>query len=310
MRDLDLIRTYRDDVETDDAARAQARTRLRRHIEGTVRRLAWPARRLGLSLAILLVAASGATAASLVLTSDDVSLGSVVCLDSARTLDEPGSSVFVEPTGDPVAACARVWRDGHLGSGTPALVACVSAGAPIMVVPGGAGTCAGLDLDPLPDGLAAPAAALGKAKGILQRDWDLHRPRSRCERPEAVLTQSRALLADAGVRGVPVELTGSGPCAGVPLFSEGGATVRIETVSRAEAGDAYERRLISAALDSLTARGDCEDPERAAVRARRLLAAAGLAHVRVRVADSGGPCFNAGVYEFAPGAVILYRAPR
>ena len=309
MRDLDLIRSYRADVESDDTAREAARARLRRHIAGTGSRIAWPARRLGLSLAILLLGASAAAAARLVLTSDDVSLGSVACLDSARTIGGLGSSVFVEPTGDPVAACSRVWRDGHLGPGTPPLVACVAAGQPIVVVPGGAGTCAGLGLDPLPDGIAAPAAALGRAKGILQRDWDLNRPRSRCEQPAAVLEDSRALLSEAGVRGVRVELTGSGPCAGVPSFSEGGATVRIETVSREQAADVYERRLISAALDSLSARGSCEDPNRAAARARRLLADAGLAHVRVRVADGGGPCFAAGAYEFASGAVVLYRAP-
>jgi hypothetical protein len=310
MRDLDLIRSYRDDVETDDAARAAARTRLRRHIEGTGRRLKWPARRLGLSLAILLVAASGATAASLVLSSDDVSLGAVACLDSTRTLGESGRSVFVEPSGDPVAACARVWRDGHLGSGTPPLVACVTAGQPIVVVPGGGGTCAELGLDPLPDGIAAPAAALGRAKGILMREWDLHRPRSECDSPDAVLDHSRTLLADAGVRGVSVELSGSGPCVGVPSFSEGGATVRIETVSRADAGYAYEHRLIAAALDPLSAGGDCQDPRRGAARARRLLAVAGLAHVRVSVADGGSLCLQPGVYEAAPGAVILYRMPR
>jgi hypothetical protein len=307
MRDLDLIRSYRSDVDGSDAAREAARATLREHMQtATKRRFRKPARRLGWTLAILLVATSGAAAAGLVLTSDDVSLGSVACLDSTRTISEPGESVFVEPSGDPVAACARVWRAGHLGDrrgATPELVACASADRPIVVVPGGPGTCAELRLEPLPEDYAASAAAFGRAKGILLRDWDLNRPRSACEDPGTALRHARNLLRDANV-GVGVEFAGDGPCAGGPGFSEGGTVVQLERVSREEATYLYENRLISAALEPLSAQGECADPQRAAARARRLLAAAGLAHIDVRV-RSGGACVDPGVYELAPGAVIF-----
>jgi hypothetical protein len=318
MRDLDLIRSYRIDVDGDDAARAAARKALRDHMEAVApaarRRIRRPARRVGWALAILLVVTSGAAAASLVLTSDDVSLGSVACLDSPRTINssEPGSSVFVEPNGDPVAACARVWRAGEIGDRpgeTPELVACASAGKPIVVVPGGPSACADLRLEPLPGDYAASAAAFGRAKGILTRDWDLNRPRSACEPPETALRHARTLLQDAGIRGVGIELAGDGPCAGPPSFSEGGTVVRFETYSREQAADRFEIRIRDA-LGPLPAQGDCEDPQRAAARARRLLAAAGVANVSVRVDNLGGPCFDPGGYELAPGTVILHTGGR
>ncbi len=312
MRELDLIRSYRSDVDTDDAARALARTSLRDHIDTATptpkRRLRKPTRRLGWALAIVLVATSGATAASLVLTSDDISLGSVACLDSTRTLDELGSSVFVEPSGDPVAACARVWRAGHFGNPpgqVPELVACASAARPIVVVPGGSGTCAELRLEPLPADYAASAAAFGRAKAILTRDWDLNRPRSACEHPATALGHARTLLRDANVRGVGVELAGNGSCAGPPSFTEGGDVVRLETMGRQQAADRFEIR-ISSVLEPLSSPSGCEDPQRAAARARRLLAAAGIADVSVRVEDHPGPC----VYELTPGAVILHTGGR
>jgi hypothetical protein len=246
MSELDLIRSYRGDVGSDDAARAAARAALRDHIAAPARkrRFRKPARRLLWPLAILLVGASAATAASLVLTSDDVSLGSVACLDTTRRLDSggPGRSVYVEPSRDPVAQCARVWAGGHLGAGTPELVACVAAGQPVVVVPGGPGTCAELKLEPLPGDFAPAAAAMGKAKHVLGRDWDLNRPRSRCEDPVTALAHARGLLRDAGVTGVSVELAGSAPCAGAPSFSEGGMVVWLESLGREEAAARYELR--------------------------------------------------------------------
>jgi hypothetical protein len=319
MRDLDLIRSYRSDVDGDDAARAAARKALRDHMEAVApaarRQIRRPARRVGWALAIMLVVTSGAAAASLVLTSDDVSLGSVVCLDSPRTIDsgELGSLVGVEPNGDPVAACARVWRAGDIGDRpgeTPELVACASAGKPIVVVPGGPGTCADLGLEPLPDDYAASAAVFGRAKGILTRDWDLNRPRSACEPPESALRHARTLLQDAGIRGVGVELAGNGPCAGPPSFDEGGTVVRFETYSREQAADRFESRKIDAALEPLLAQGGCTDPQRAAARARRLLTAAGLAHISVQFKKLGGPCLDTAGYEVAPGTVILYTGGR
>jgi hypothetical protein len=315
MRDLDLIRSYRSDVDTDDDARAAARATVRDHIaasEARGRRPSKPTRRVGLVVAIVLGVTSAAAAAGVMLSSDDVSLGSVACLDAPSTLANAGSAVFVEPSGDPVAACARLWRAGDVGDardGTPELVACASAGDPIVVVPGGARTCATLGLEPLPGDVAAAGQALGRAKAILQRDWDLNRPASRCEQPQAVLDHARGLLESAGVRDVRVALAGGGPCAGPPDFSSGGALVRIPTVARDEAADSYEFRLIGAALEPLDARSDCEDPQQAAARARQLLVDAGLAHVRVAVAAQGGPCFDPGGFELSHHRVTLSTRP-
>ena len=117
------------------------------------------------------------------------------------------------------------------------------------------------------------------------------------------------LLRDADVRGVGVELAGDGPCAGPPSFSEGGTVVRFETYSREQAAERFEIRIRDT-LAPLTAQGDCEDPQRAATRIHRLLAAAGVADVNVRVENPGGPCFDPRSYEVAPGTVILHTDDR
>ena len=321
MRDIDLIRSYREHVGDDDeAARAAARDRLRAHIAaadaGANRRARRLRRRTGVSLAVLLVVCSSAAAAGLLLKSDDLHLGSVACLDTARTIDAgTGKAVFAEPTGDPVAACAPLWRAGHLDgrrhATAPDLVACAAAGRPVVVIPGDPQTCRELDLEPLPRDFAAAASATGRAKAVLQRDADLHRPLSRCDDPDEVLARSRTLLAGAGVGDFPVELAGAGPCAGVYLF-DGGAVARIELLSRRDAGDYYEHRLIGAALEPLDERAPsaCEDPRRAAARARQLLRAAGLPQVAVRVEQGGGRCFDPGGYIVGHHEIVLSTAAR
>ena len=104
----------------------------------------------------------------------------------------------------------------------------------------------------------------------------------------------------------PVELAGDGPCAGVYLF-DGGAVARIELLSRRDAGDYYEHRLIGTALEPLDERAPsaCEDPRRAAARARQLLRDAGLPHVTVRVEQRGGPCFDPGGYIVGHHEIVL-----
>ena len=85
--------------------------------------------------------------------------------------------------------------------------------------------------------------------------------------------------------------------------------VQFETFSREQAAERFEIR-IGDVLGPLSAQGDCEDPQRAAARARQLLAAAGVSDITVRVENPGGPCFVRGGYEFAPGAVILQTGGR
>jgi hypothetical protein len=319
MRDIDLIRAYRDDVGDDEAARLAARDRLRAHIAaaqaGANRRARRFRRRVGVSVAALLVVCSSAAAATLLLDSDDLHLGSIACVDSAATLDRAmGSATFVEPSGDPVAACAPLWRAGHIDGRrhdvAPDLVACASAGRPVVVMPGTQRTCRALDLEPLPRDYAAAASATGRAKAVLQRDADLHRPWSRCDDPDKVVAHSRALLAGAGLRDFPVEPAGTGPCAGVYLFDDG-PVARIELLSRSAADDYYEHRLIAGALEPLerSEPSACQAPRRGAARARRLLRAAGLAHVAVRVERTGGPCLDAAGYVLGHDEVVLGRAP-
>jgi hypothetical protein len=325
MHDIDLIRAYRQDVTDDHAAETAARERLRAHmaatptrasgVPGVRRRLRKLRRRLGVSLAAVLVICSSATAAKLLLTSDDLDLGSVACLDTARTLAaSTGRASFVEPTGDPVAACAKRWRtggvDGRRHDVAPDLVACASAGQPVIVVPGTPRTCGELHLELLPHDYAAAASATGRAKAVLQRDADLHLPLSRCDDPRTILSRARQLLADAGVHDFPVKLTGNGPCAGVLLF-DGGAAARVELLSRTDAGDYYEHRLVGAALEPLFAEGraPCQDPLHATDRARRLLRDAGLPEVTVRVEPHGGRCLAPG-YVVGHHEVVLDRQPQ
>jgi hypothetical protein len=223
-----------------------------------------------------------------------------------------GKSVFVEPTGDPVAACARVWRAGHLGDRpgtTPELVACAAADMPIVVVPGDSGTCAELRLEPLPDDYPASASAFGRAKGVITRDWDLNRPRSACEDPATALEHARALMREADVRGVGVELVGDGPCAGPPSFSEGGTVVQFESYSREQAAERYEVRIRDT-LAPLSGKRDCVDPQRGAAEARRLLAAAGVAGITVRVESPAGPCVDRDGYELDAGKVTIRTSGR
>jgi hypothetical protein len=318
MRDLDLIRAYRQDVDDDAAAHAAARDRLRAHIAAAEpgRRARRVRRRLVVSIAALLVVCSSAAAAGLLLDSDDLHLGSIACADSARMAgDGIGAATFVEPAADPVAACEPLWLagqiDGRRREVAPDLVACAAAGRPVVVVPGTPQTCRELDLEPLPEDYAAAASATGRAKAVLQRDSDLHRPWSRCDQPEEVMARSRRLLADAGIGDFPVEFAGGGPCAGVYLF-DNGAVARIELLSRRDAGDRYERHLVGIALESLYPRvsSACRDPRRAAARARRLLRDAGLSRVTVRVEQRGGPCLEQGYLMERHQEVLLRRASR
>ena len=318
MRDLDLIRTYRQDVSDDEAAQAAARDRLRAHISAAQprrdrdRRARRVRRRLGFSIAALLVVCSSAGAAGLLLKSDDLHLGSIRCAASAASID--GAATFVEPASDPVAACQPLWRagqiDGRRHAVAPDLVACASAGRPVVVVPGTAQTCRELDLEPLPGDYAAAAKTTGRAKAVLQRDADLHRPWTRCDDPQEVLARSRQLLADAGIGDFPVELAGDGPCAGVYLFDHG-AVATIELLSRSEADGYYERRVVGIALDPLDSHPSsaCRDPQRVATQARRLLRDAGLSQVSVRVEKQGGPCLGQG-YVVERHEVVLSRAGR
>ncbi len=312
MPDLDLIRAFRDDVTDDPAAEAAARDRLRTHIAASGRRRRRPGRRAGITLAAFLLVSGTAAAAGLLLTGDDLDLGTVACLDTARTLDAgSGRAVFVEPGPDPVSACAPLWRagqiDGRRHAEAPDLVACAAPGRPVVVVPGRAETCRGLGLEPLPADFPAAAADLGRAKAVLLRDGDLHRPRSACDDPAAIADRARGLLARAGVEGVPVELTGSGPCAGVYGFA-GGRAVTVERLSRAAAAEYREHREIGLALDPLLAgRRACADPRAFAARARERLDAAGLAGVRVRVEARGGPCVDLGGYAFGEHEVVFSR---
>jgi hypothetical protein len=105
----------------------------------------------------------------------------------------------------------------------------------------------------------------------------------------------------------PVELAGDGPCAGVYVF-ERGSVARIETLSRSEARDYYDRRVAGIALDPLLARAAtaCVDPRRAAARVRHLLREAGLSHVAVRVEGQGG-CLAPGGYVMEDDEVVLSR---
>jgi hypothetical protein len=104
-------------------------------------------------LTLLMALGAGAAAASGVFSADDVKIeAGIGCYDRAALQT---SIAFADPSTDPVAACAALWRagvvDGQPRAVAPPLVACTGEDQPVRVMPGdGPEICAGLGLVPLP----------------------------------------------------------------------------------------------------------------------------------------------------------------
>jgi hypothetical protein len=150
---LETVRRFQADPPApSDAAVARAAARLRAEIAGRPRRR----RRRRLALALLPVALVAAGAGYALHEPARVDVGPA-CGSEAKIWPRD-MTVLAPDSGDPVAACAALWRKGIvMGDGTrhsppPELTACVAPTGAVIVLPGGgAGFCeraGGSDLPP------------------------------------------------------------------------------------------------------------------------------------------------------------------
>lgn len=200
------------------------------------RRRSWRAHRLTIGIAALLVLGGGAALAAGVFSADEIAVDAGVgCYDRASLR---GDAAIFSAAADPVAKCARVWREGAMTGGrstdVPHLVACAAAGSPPMVFPGPDSVCERLGLSPLPSDYSAPGRAHARAFRALfiLKSRDAPAPNSACPSPQAQATFARELLSLTHPD-VPVVIEGSGPCGGgYTLTGEDGDRVAVITVSK------------------------------------------------------------------------------
>jgi hypothetical protein len=141
---LEAIRRFQaDPPDPSDAAIARAETRLRAEIGGK-RRPRRRRRRIALALVPVALVAAGAGYALHEPARVDVG---PACGNEAKIWPQ-ATTVLTPDAGDPVAACAKLWRKGVvMGDGVrraeaPDLTACVAPTGAVIVLPGGgAGFC-------------------------------------------------------------------------------------------------------------------------------------------------------------------------
>ncbi len=148
-----------------------------------------------------------ATAAFALLRHDRASNpATVVCY---RTVDVNGDRAALEPSLDPVAACAAPWRDGTFSTdGPPALVGCVNAAGVAAVFPGveSDGVCSRLGLPALVLGRSADQDAIVALQGHLADTF-----LSACFDQNASLAKAQELLGASGLKGWKVQLAEAFP---------------------------------------------------------------------------------------------------
>lgn len=144
----------------------------------------------------------------------------VVCY---RTADINGDRAALEPSLDPVAACARPWRDGTFSTdGPPAMVGCVNAAGIAAVFPG-------TSSDAVCSRLGLPGLVLGRSKDeeaivtLQQRLADTFS--ASCYDQTASLAKAQELLDGSGLTGWTVQLAEAFP----PGLDCGGPGVLVDT---------------------------------------------------------------------------------
>jgi hypothetical protein len=139
----------------------------------------------------------------------------------AATDDPDGDIVGLPGAVDPVAACAELWTNGTLGSGTvPPLAACVNDAGAVVVLPGEASavcTKAGFDLLDLDADTSNAAGVLALEERLI--DTFLND----CYGQDAALAEARRILDDEGFADWTVTLAEDFPdgldCAGIAVDS-------------------------------------------------------------------------------------------
>lgn len=264
------------------------------------------ARRLVIGIAALLVLGGGAALAAGVFSADDIAVEAGVSCHNRAALNT--SAAIFSAAADPVAKCARTWREGVMTGGAstevPHLVACTAEDRPVMVFPGPDTVCEQLGLMPLPSDYAAAGRAHARAYRalFLLRTRDVPTPSSVCPSPQAKAAFARNLLSRTHPD-VPVEIEGGEPCGGgYELAGDHGDRIAVLTVSRARdrvnSNRRSQRREMVAVQAILApvfghppryrrARVKCQDPQEFAAAARRALARAGRRDIPVEIEGKG-----------------------
>ena len=156
---LDAVRRFQADppAPSDDAV-ARGEARLRAEIAGKPVRRRRRRRRIALVLVPVALVAAGAGYA----LQEPARVDAGPACGSEPTIRPESTTVLSPDAGDPVAACAALWRDGVVsGDGTrraaaPELTACVAPTGVVIVLPGGGpGFCERAGGRDLPAGYAA-----------------------------------------------------------------------------------------------------------------------------------------------------------
>jgi hypothetical protein len=149
--------------------------------------------------ALLSVAATGYA----VWSADDVVASGIGCYSSAST----DSNVTILPTesGDPIEACGQVWARGDVTGSpeSPSLTACINHDGGVSVFPMD-DSCAGLGLEPLPEGYREEARRFAQLSDGVHRH--LYRaagaggtdPKQACLDEPAALDAVRSALDESG----------------------------------------------------------------------------------------------------------------
>lgn len=242
---------------------------------------------------VMLALGGGAAWAAGVFSAKEVAVGAGVGCYEGPSLH--ASAAIFRSAADPVAKCARLWREGVLGgkkNAAPHLVACSGEGEPVFVFPGRDDLCGQLGLQPLPADYAAPGREVARAYTA----WDrilmrrIHVKPGLCQSPRVLAERARTLLANAGYSDVPVRISNDGPCA--KAFEARGRAIEVTTAAVHEARIEATGNRAFAVLSNLFERAslECIDPDKFGVLARRALRRAGLGQVRVAVSQRMFPC--------------------
>lgn len=270
------------------------------------RRLRRRSARAAIALVVLVAIGTGVAWAAGVFSASEIAVDAGVgCYDRASF---HGDIAIFPAAADPVAKCARVWREGGMTGGNstavPHLVACAAEGRPVMVFPGPDSVCERLGLSPLPSDYPAPGRAHARAYRALfiLKSRNAPAPNSACPSPRGQAAFARSLLSRAH-SDVPVVIESGGPCgAGYTLTGRDGDRIAVIAVSRARGRvnlEARNRRRamgrVQAVLDPLfgrpprfrRTREQCLDPREFAAEARGALSRAGRGDIPVRIQGDG-----------------------
>lgn len=265
------------------------------------RRRPRPAGRRLIVAAVALVAVSGGVAwAAGAFTADDVSLeAGIGCYSQPRLHGNNLAVAGTHSSADPVAKCAKYWREGAIGGGGPSsphLVACTEQGGGVSVFPGPDDLCARLGLEALPADFAPAGREAGRAytawfKFLMDKATV---PPGDCRSPQVIAQQVRARLAKTSYSDVKVVIRKEGPCA--RMVDAEGVAIEVFTGSRSED---RQQQLGARAASALGPLGDkasksCIAPASFEAQARRALAKAELSEVKVHVYRPYEPCVGGG----------------